>query len=236
MASAWGNDGRSALNVGGIATALGSVGVAITTLFYALSPPAAAMPHQPLDLAGALAGAVAGATMMGAASTVGILFDIALAAGALLVAFEFARLGRGVAAAGWAMMFVSVLLFTFVDVIVGQVLVPLAAAHGESMAFLGFKVLFDALFLLGTVAFGSGLVLAMAAECSAGTPLVAKSLAYAGIIIGILGIAAAAACFVHLPLELAVGASIGLGSVLFIAIGIQLAKADANPSARSIST
>ena len=39
------------LTAGGAALALGSIGVTVTSVLYALSPPAAALPAYPLDLA-----------------------------------------------------------------------------------------------------------------------------------------------------------------------------------------
>ena len=48
----------SNLTAGGAAVALGSLGVTVTSVLYALSPPAAALPAQPFDRALALAGAV----------------------------------------------------------------------------------------------------------------------------------------------------------------------------------
>jgi hypothetical protein len=218
------SSGNSVLTVGGMATALGSLGVIVTTAFYALSPPAAAMPKQPFELITALEGTVAGAATMLAASTVGIFADVILAVGVLLVALEFARRDRGVATAGWLTIFLGVVIFIFVDAIVGHVLVPLAVTQAGAGAFAGFKYLFDTLFLLGTITFGAGAVLALGSECRAASPLMSRPLAYIGIVIGLFGIAAAIACFAHLPLELAVGASIGLGSVLFMVIGVQLAR------------
>jgi hypothetical protein len=58
------------LTAGGVALALGSIGVTVTSVLYALSPPAAALPAYPLDLA--LAGARSGASILHAAGTVGI--------------------------------------------------------------------------------------------------------------------------------------------------------------------
>lgn len=238
--------GTSVLTAGGFATALGSLGVLVTTVFYAVSPPAAAMPKQPFDLIAALRGAIAGATTMQAASLFGIFSDVVLATGALLIGLEAVRRGRGVSAAGWVAIFISVVIFIFVDAIVGQVLVPLAAAqagngvlrdlkllfgvHGENSGFHGFKLLFDTLFLLGTAAFGAGAALAMLDELRTPAPLVAKPFAWAGLILGVVGILAAAACFGGLPLELAVGAAVGLGSVLFIVIGLQIARTGARAS------
>ena len=139
----------SNLSAGGACVALGSLGVTATSVLYALSPPAAALPAQPFDQAAALAGAVAGARTMFAAGTVGIFSDIVVAVGALLVALELARRGRGLAVAGWIAIVLSIVLFTFVDAIVGFVLGPVAAMGDGAAAFAGFKRLFDVLFLLG---------------------------------------------------------------------------------------
>ena len=71
----------SVLTVGGAALALGAFGVAVTSVLYALSPPAAALPAYPLDQA--LAGAIAGARTLFAAGTVGIFSDIVMAVGSV---------------------------------------------------------------------------------------------------------------------------------------------------------
>ncbi len=54
----------SGLSAGGACVALGSLGVTATSVLYALSPPAAALPAQPFDQAAALAGALAGQSSM----------------------------------------------------------------------------------------------------------------------------------------------------------------------------
>ena len=83
----------SNLSAGGACVALGSLGVTATSVLYALSPPAAALPAQPFDQAAALAGALAGQSSMHWAGTIGIFSDIVMAVGALLVALELARRG-----------------------------------------------------------------------------------------------------------------------------------------------
>lgn len=212
----------SNLTAGGAAVALGSLGVTATSALYALSPPAAALPAQPFDHALALAGAVAGARTMFGAGTVGIFSDIVMAVGALLVAFELARRGRGVAAAGWIAILLSIVVFTFVDAIVGYVLGPVAAMSDGIAAFTGFKRLFDVLFLLGTTAFGAGAVLALANEMRSAAPIASRPVALAGALTGLAGVLAAAACFAGFPLEQGVGISIGLGSAVFVVIGVEI--------------
>jgi hypothetical protein len=145
-----------------------------------------------------------------------------MAVGALLVALELVRRGRGVAAAGWSAIFLSVVVFTFVDATVGYILGPLAAQADGAGAFVGFKRLFDVLFLLGTVAFGGGAALALLNDVRAATPIMGKSVAMAAALVGLAGVVAAAACFAGLPLQQGVGISIGLGSVLFVAVGLQI--------------
>jgi hypothetical protein len=213
----------SNLTAGGTALAAGSLGVTVASVFYALSPPSAALPAQPFDQALAMAGAVAGVRTMFAAGTIGIFSDIMMAVGALLVALELARRGRGLAVAGWLAILLSVVVFTFVDAIVGYVLGPVAATAGGAGAFTGFKRLFDVLFLLGTVAFGAGAVLAMTDEIRSPRPIASKSFAMAGALTGLAGVLSAGACLAGFPLEQGVGVSIGLGSAAFAAIGAQIA-------------
>ncbi len=210
----------SNLRAGGAAVALGSFGVTATSVLYALSPPAAALPAQPFDQALALAGAVAGARTMFAAGTVGIFSDIVMAVGALLVALDLARRGRSLAVAGWIAILLSIVVL--VDAIVGFVLGPVAELKDGAGAFTAFKRLFDVLFLLGTAAFGAGAMLALTNEMRSAVPIVSKPVAIAGALTGMAGVLAAGACLAGFPLEQAVGISIGLGSAVFVAIGAQI--------------
>ncbi len=220
------SDGEaSVLSVGGAILALGSFGVTATSALYALSPPAAALPTQPFDQALALAGAVAGAQTMSAAGTVGIFSDVVAANGALLIVIELVRREKAAAAAGWAAIFLSIVVFTLVDAIVGYVLSPVASMPDGAGAFAAFKRLFDVLFLLGTMAFGGGAILALTSEMRSPVPIVGQAVAIAGALVGLAGVLAAAACLAGLPLQQGVGISIGLGSAIFIAIGVQVARA-----------
>jgi hypothetical protein len=215
--------GISTLRVGGAAVALGSLGVTATGVLYALSPPAAALPAQPFGQASALAGAIAGARTMFAAGTVGIFSDLALGVGALLVALELARRGRGLAVAGWILILLSVVVFTFVDAIVGYVLGPVAGMTDGIGAFVAFKRLSDVLFLLGTAAFGAGALVALTDDMQSAAPIAGKAIARVGALTGLGGVLAAGACFAGAPWEQGVGISIGLGSAIFTAIGAQIA-------------
>ncbi len=220
----------SILTIAGATLALGSLGVTATSVLYALSPPAATLPAQPFDQALALAGAVAGARTMFAAGTVGIFSDVVMAAGALLIVIGLARREKGAAAAGWAAIFLSIVVFTFVDAMVGYVLSPVAAMPDGAAAFAGFKRLFDVLFLLGTIAFGGGAIQALTSDMRSRAPIISQSVAVAGGLVGSGGLLAAAACLAGFPLQQGVGISIGLGSAIFIAIGVQVARAAPDPT------
>ena len=69
------------LALGGALSALGALGVVITSAFYVASPPAVAGPVQPLDLAAAMAGALNGAVTLHAAGTIGVFGDLIWADG-----------------------------------------------------------------------------------------------------------------------------------------------------------
>ena len=217
-----GPDGVSTLRTAGAAVALGSLGVTVTSVLYALAPPATVLPARPFDQAVALAGAVTAAPTMLAAGTIGIFSDLVFAVGALLLTLELARRGRGLAVAGWIAILLSIVVFIFVDAIVGYVLGPVAAMTDGAGAFVAFKRLFDALFLLGTAAFGAGAMLAMLADVQSAAPLASKPVALAGVSAGLLALLTAGACFAGFPLEQGVGISIGLGSAIFAALGLQI--------------
>jgi hypothetical protein len=194
----------------------------VTSVLYALSPPAVALPAQPFDQALALAGAVAGTPTLLAAGTIGVFSDIVFAVGALLLTLEQARRGRGLGVAGWVAIVLSVVVFTFVDAIVGFVLGPVATMKDGAGAFVAFKRLFDTLFLLGTAAFGAGAMLALVDDMRSAAPVASKPVALAGASTGFVAVLTAAACFAGFPLEQGVGISIGLGSAIFAALGLQI--------------
>jgi hypothetical protein len=216
--------GDAVLHFGGAAIALGSLGVVISSIFYALSPAAAALPAQPFNEAAALAGAVSGASVMHWAGAVGIFADIAFATGCLLAMLSNARRDRAMAAAGWAAVALSQILFIVVDAVAGFTLAPLAASPETIGAFIGFKTLFDALFLLATFTFGLGAAFSLWLEIQTPGGAVGKPLAYAGLAVGALAMIAALACFAGIPFQAGVGLAIAAGSVVFTAVGWQMAK------------
>jgi hypothetical protein len=216
--------GDAVLRFGGAAIALGSFGVVISSVFYALSPAAAALPAQPFNEAAALAGAISGATVMHWAGAVGIFADIAFAMGCLLAMLSYARQEGAMAAAGWAAVALSQILFIVVDAMAGFTLAPLAASPATIGAFIGFKSLFDALFLLATFTFGLGAAFSLWPETQSARRLVSKPLAYAGLAVGALAMIAALACFAGIPFQAGVGLAIAAGSVVFTLVGWQMSR------------
>jgi len=215
------------LSVGAMLSAIGAVSVVVTSVFYVASPAAAAGPVQPLVLADAMAAAAKGAATLRIAGTVGIFGDLIWATAALLIAQDLSRSGRGAAAAGWCALFLSILIFTFVDGMTGYVFPPLAAADNAA-AFEGFKRLWDMLFLLGTACFGAGVVAAFAGDVTGARATVNRLLAGALVVVGLIGgmdALAGFAGFTGLPTDKIAGASIGLGAALFIPASLRMARA-----------
>lgn len=216
---------RSALLWNGSALAVGALGVVATSVFYLLSPPAAVMPLVPLDLHQALGGAAHGATTMHIAGTIGTLSDVIIAAAAFSIgAAEVRRGGFSAGALGWMAIAISGIIFISVDTLVGFVLGRIALAPGSADAFLGFKILFDALFALGTFAFGIGGALALMAYVRE-RGAVSRAIAWPALLLALIGAIAGIASLLGFDAHNFMGASIGGGALLFALIGAQLARA-----------
>jgi hypothetical protein len=214
------------LTVGAWLSVVGAIAVVVTSVFYVASPSAAAGPVRPFDLAAAMAGAASGAPTLGAAGTVGILGDLVWAVAAMLIAQELGRRGRGLAAAGWISLFLSIVIFTFVDGMTGFVLPPLAAG-GDAAAFEGFRRLWDLLFQLGAIAYGVGVAAAFVAERTADRPMVGRKLALAIVgvgLVGALGAVGGLAGVTAVPTDKIAGGSIGLGSALLALASWQIVR------------
>jgi hypothetical protein len=212
------NPHTTAARTGGLVLALGGAGVVATSVLYGLSPPAAAMPVIPLDLAAALAGAVRGQVTMHLAGLIGVPGDVLVtAAGILLGGIEAAR-GRGLAAIGWFLIATSTILFAVVDSLVGFVLPPVAVSAPAS--FFAVKSLFDVLFLLGTATFGAGAVLALVAQ-GFGIP---RLLAIPALLVGLIAVGGGLAGLLGVSVSPnLLGVGILGGSFLFVLIGLRLA-------------
>jgi hypothetical protein len=206
---------------GGALLSLGSLGVVATSVCYAMSPPAAAMPQAMIDLAAAADGAIKGAATMRLAGLFGVTGDIAITAGA----FVLATRAVGMSGAGWFVIGLSTIIFAIVDAMVGFVLTPVAAAAGASATFLAVKQLFDALFLLGTATFGAGVVLATAGSALGSDRLLARLLAMLALATGVAALASGAGSLAGVHLERYLGIGILGGSAMFTLIGAHIAFA-----------
>jgi hypothetical protein len=209
---------------GGRLTALGFVGITITTGLYALAPPAAGLPVHPFIAADAIAATLTGAAILHTASLVGVTSDVVATMGVGLILLDLGRRDKGLAAAGMAAILVSILMFTGVDALVGTVLVPLAADPATAMAYIGQKRLFDALFLFGSLAFGLGALLVFAGETASPAYALGRTTKSGVLVSGILALIASAACLAGLPLHLLLGAAVGTAGVVFTLVGRAVAK------------
>jgi hypothetical protein len=214
-------DSPSLIRPAGVALALGATGVVATCVFYALSPPHAAMPMAPLDPEAALAGAVRGRVTMYWAGLAGVPADVAVTAAGLLLGMVEAARGRGLAAMGWLLIAVSTVLFAIVDSLVGFVLPPLAAAGDPG--FLAAKHLFDVLFLAGTATFGAGAVLALLTHL-AGAGAIPRALTLPALLAGLVALAGGMAGLLGASVNPhLLGVGIAGGAILFALIGASLA-------------
>ncbi len=214
----------SANRLGALAVAIGAAGVVVTSIFYGLSPLAAAMPLIPLDLAAAADGALGGAAAMHRAGTVGVFGDMLITVGGLLLGVERAARGQSVAASGWFLIAISTVLFSLVDAMVGFVL-PAVAVGGASPAFLAAKSLFDILFMLGTATFGLGATLAVAGDAFARHRTIPRMLALPALLVGLAAFVGGAGGILGLNLHDLMALGILGGSAIFVLVGLRLASA-----------
>jgi hypothetical protein len=210
-----------------VAIAAGAAGVIATSAFYGLSPPQAALPMPDPTMTQASDAAAAGAALMKAGGTIGIVSDVALAVGALVLMARPAARDDAVERLGWAAIAVSAVVFITVDAMAGYVLGQIAVLPNGEAAFAGFKRLFDVLFVLGTLTFGAATMAIFWNERRGG----ARVLGTVGLLSGFLATLVSSAYFAGLNLAQPIGISIAAGSVLFTVLGLQLARRAAHATA-----
>jgi hypothetical protein len=213
----------------GLLSAIGALGLVITNIFYALALADSPAAVQPLDLGGAMSGAITSAFMLKAAGGVGIIGDVIWATAALLMAQEFGRRGWSVAAAGWNALVLAIILFIFVDGMTGFVLPQLAIAHNVS-AFEGFRRFWDVLFLLCALCFGAATIVIVLGDLAHPGRILNRVQVYAMIAVGAVGSISAAEGLAAvlaggLPFYAIAGTSIGVGAAFYIPFSIQIAHA-----------
>lgn len=205
---------------GALAIAIGAVGVLITSAFYALSPAVAALPTADLAMPGAFQAAAGALSTMWSAGTVGIVSDVVLAAGALTLVTVDRQAGSGLRQLGWAAAAISAIVFIVVDTLAGHVLPQLASLAGGEIAFVGFKRLFDALFVLGTLAFGGATVLIFLGQIRDGAAI----FGIIGTVVGVLGVILGLGHFAGLKVGQPIGLFVALGSILFVILAIRILR------------
>lgn len=206
---------------GGALLALGSLGVVVASVFYALSPVAAALPAGP-DLTAAMAGSLAGRFTLTIAGSVGIIADVLFVAGCLLLMTFREPVGLALERAGWALGALSVTVFVFVDALSAAVLSPVAELGMPAYA--GFKLFYNLLFVLGTLVFGLSAPAILAGEWKAEKPVLPRWLSGVGIATGIVALVAAAPAFVGVALPQVIGIAIALGSIVFGVYGLLICR------------
>lgn len=206
----------------GWAVALGSFGVFVGSIVYALSPVEAALPVPQPIWANALRATVAGSPRLQLAGSIGVVSDVILAAGTALFAAATAR--HAVERLGWALLTLSVIIFVFVDVLAAGVLPRMAALTGADSVYAGFKALFDTLFVAGTFTFGLGALATLLPDRRTTARFLPKPLRWLGIAAGVLALISTTLYLLQVAVPQMIGASIALGTLIFAFYGAQLAR------------
>jgi hypothetical protein len=202
---------------------LGSVGIVVTSALYAAAPPRVALPMPGPAIAEALRDAAAGGALVVAAGSVGVLSDLFLIAGALMLAVHRHPTAHGLEPVGWTLVAIATLIFVGVDALAAGVLIPLATMGGAEAAFAGFKHTFDILFVVGTLAFGFGAWPILVSGRREGATL-SPPLYWAGLGFASAAVVAGLLYFAHVNLAQVIGLSIAGGALVFALYGRRLAQ------------
>jgi hypothetical protein len=205
---------------GGWLVVAGAVGVVIATGIYASAPPDASAPlPMGISIATALAASRDSVGRLTAAGTIGIIADIILVGGCLLLT-RGPEISTGKRLL-WLWFAISTLLFTIVDALAGQVIPNLIAPPAIDIS--GYAVarrLFDVMFALGVATFGLGFIAAFLAPEYRATKLRWLYLAT-----GLLSIFAFALHLAGGNAALLLGASVSLAGLLTVHLGYRETRA-----------
>ena len=207
----------------------GALGVIVTSGFYALAGPQAALPGGAGSVEAARAATVHAAPWMRAAGLTGMPSDVVLAIGALMLAAMKRGRGAGIAVAGWMALALAAALFVVVDAMVAFVLPAAASLTGGEAAYAGLRALFDVLFSIGAWTAGAG---ALAASWSAhGPEYRRRGVLWAMRLAGGVGLAANSAYLLGLPGATLIGPGVALVSVAALLLAIALFSGGENEGA-----
>ena len=203
---------------------LGAAALFVGTLFYTRLTPELGLPALPSARPQALADALMlGPQPLALAGGVSFLGDCLLLAASIALAARSAR-PSDLEAAGWALMAVSVALAVVFDSMIGVLFFPLAQG-ADPAPFLAFKGWFDFLFAAGNVPYGLGFIAVLRADARSAEPLLPRTLAYLGMLVGALAALSGAgywAGVLHLPLV--IGLTVTFGCVILAVLGVQMAR------------
>jgi len=217
-----------ALYWAGLVVAVSSFGVVLTSIFYALSPVPAALPIPNVDLTDALNGMLAGKVTMMTAGMVGVISDVLFIAGALLMMVLRRSIASLAELLGWALLAVGVVIFIFVDTLAAGVLTQIAVIDNGLSIFAGFKLLFNILFIFSSITVDVGTIFLLASEIKAKAPIIAKPMAWTGLVFSLVGLLASVLYFANIALPQVIGISIAVISVIFGIYGIQIPRSSGN--------
>jgi len=203
---------------------LGAAALFVGTLFYTRLTPELGLPALPSARPQALADALAlGPQPLALAGGVSFLGDCLLLAASIALAARSAR-PSDLEAAGWALMAVSVALAVVFDSMIGVLFFPLAQG-ADPAPFLAFKGWFDFLFAAGNVPYGLGFIAVLRADARSAEPLLPRTLAYLGMLVGALAALSGAGYWAGvLHLRLVIGLTVTFGCVVLAALGVQMAR------------
>ncbi|HMI09962.1 MAG TPA: hypothetical protein VK497_06210 [Candidatus Saccharimonadales bacterium] len=209
----------------GIALAVGAFGITIASLLYALTPVEAALPIPNPNLSDAFTATKLGHETMKAAGVIGIIFDIVfMAATLVLLAFRKPKT-LSVEPLGWAFVTLSVLMFVVADALAATALPRLALGFQLTDAFIGFKLLFDIFFVMGSISFGLGGSAIFISELRAQhAPRPLKVLMWSGLLFALAGLISGLLYIMNVSLPLVMGAAILGGGLIFCIYGVHIAN------------
>jgi hypothetical protein len=219
------SDSQPAERLAHLCVRLGAAGVVLTSLCYALSPAALALPVPWARVPEALQQAQAPILSLWLAATFGLPSDVIFAVGALGLGLTRWRGPHPLEGLGWLGLAVSNLIFIPVDGLVGRVLQPVAALAGSAAAFSAVKALFDALFTVGTLAFGLSALCVFAPSLSNAATKGGRASGLVGTGLGAIATAGSLACLLGANAGQLLGLCIAAGSLLIAVVGSRPAGA-----------
>ena len=217
----------------GVLLAAGSVVLFVGTLFYIRLTPELGLPAAVADRMHALADARAlGPQRMALAGGFAFFGDFLLAAACNALLTRRRLSGSDLEPVGWTLVGVSAANAMLFDSSMAALLAPLAQLP-DAGTFIAFKGWFDFLFAAGNVPFGLGAIAVLLADLRAPAPLLPRALDRFGIAVGAVALASGFGYVTGtMVVPPAIGLTVTLGSAVFAALGMQIARREGTAAAR----